>query len=68
MALQVNTNQPCPQWDTKPQPQHMPWPGITADSITRTSNVIACIQLGYAESTELLHTMVEAWEEVMRFG
>ncbi len=32
MALQGYTDQPCPQWDSNPQPQYMSWPWITPDS------------------------------------
>ncbi len=32
MGLQGYADQPCPQWDTKPPPQHMSWPSITPDS------------------------------------
>ncbi len=32
MALQGYAYQPCPQWDSNPQPQYMSWPWITPDS------------------------------------
>ncbi len=32
MALQGYTDQPCPQWDSKPQPQYVSRPWITPDS------------------------------------
>ncbi len=32
MALQGYADQPCPKWDSNPQPQYMSWQWITPNS------------------------------------